>query len=172
MVKLFICVMLVGVANLCWAQEANPSSSKNQDTTKLIDPIRYNLSKKEFIAKYGIDDTSRALINFYFAKRNTGGSFLTTYSMFFLGEFALLYSALKTMDDGNFYSAAITVLLVGYTLLIFVPSHVFLMIGLTDLQDYSKKQLYIEVINYLKGNGLPEKHLKKIIRNPMYWKNY
>jgi len=168
MLKLLFCVMIIGMGNLGLAQH---DKDLNSDTTRSIDPSRYLLNKKQFMDKYGIDDTSRALINFYFSKRNTAGSFLSIYTIFFTGQLYVIAIA-ATFPGEGLISTGVVILCIGYTLLVFVPATVFLIEGLQGLGKYSKKKLYIEVMNYLKGNGIPEKHMKKMMKNPLYWRNY
>jgi hypothetical protein len=119
--------------------------------------MAYKFNRIDFLENYGKDDTSRALINFFFTKRNRaitltliggGGSviadiafnsFLNSVSLATLGDLILGYILLNLAVD------------VAFTLLV---------IGIIRWLVYSRRKLLSILKNYSNGKGIPRNILK------------
>jgi hypothetical protein len=119
--------------------------------------IAYKLSQKDFLENYGKDDSSRALINFYFTKRNRaitltwiggGGSVIADIA---LNSF-LNSSSISTLGD----------LIVGYLLLNLAATAAFtlLVIGIVRWLVLSRRKLLSILRNYNLSKGIPRNILK------------
>jgi hypothetical protein len=61
-------MLLIFKTGSCMAQENQQNRMLTRDTTP-VELLEYRLNKAEFMHYYGVDDTSRALINMFFRKR-------------------------------------------------------------------------------------------------------
>ncbi|RYE28051.1 MAG: hypothetical protein EOP42_17935 [Sphingobacteriaceae bacterium] len=127
----------------------------NLDTT--VNKSNYKLSRKEFLSRYGKNDSVKAFINFYFNKR--GNRLADAVSPVVSGSLLLL-ALNKSRPVSNIkddYSFAIVGSLVIFTTG-FVASFIVQEVKRSIL---TKKKLYIILDNYNHGIQLPEKITRK-----------
>src|ERR1022692_3184484 len=121
------------------------------DTT--ITKNEYKISKKGFLEKYGRDDSSRALINFYFRKRGAGKIvffFNAPIASFFL--YLGLGIALGN-SQSNF--GLVIAEIVIYDIL--AGAFMFLAFGAITWIKYARKKLLWQLNAYFSGQSLPKK---------------
>lgn len=136
-----------------------------------IDREKYLLSKKEFLEAYGRDDSSTALINYYFEHRNLKKG----HTYFYLGvcivEAPLLWNVIRYKGQHPIEDTGLGFGFVAYTAIVFIPITTYTLIKLNKAQKaFPKRQLYLDLLDYQAGRGLPEKHRKPMLETPAYWK--
>jgi hypothetical protein len=129
------------------------------DTT---DPLfmPYHLNRIEFLNKYGKDDTSRALISFYFHKRSLGRKlifFPFILDLVALAGFWLYFTYVTAPADGW----AFTFFSIGFI----ASMAIFSIIGGIVLLTHSRKKLLQLLNEYNRGRSIPD-----AIRSNSYFK--
>lgn len=132
----------------------------------VIDHAPYALTQDEFIAQYGRDDSSKALINFFFQKRsraqNTvgGGAVVTVLAAVGLGV-SVHAANTKTNDIGNelasIFAVAIASIALGAGIAVVT-------VGAALWGRYSKKRLLILLKDYFAGKPMA----RGIAKNRMF----
>lgn len=114
----------------------------------------HKLSQQEFLDKYGRDDSSRALIKYYFQKRNAA-----KWVLFYgagTGAVSAIAYALTWAGAGSATGlGAIFVIIIVLSGLF--TGAIFALTGLLFLLTYSRKKLFRLLKNYHRGNGIPKK---------------
>jgi hypothetical protein len=144
---------------LKFAAASNLVSSPLRDSS--IRHKEHKLNEKEFLEKYGRDDSSRALISFYFLKRSKG---ITRFSIAapstVLPGIALVPVANKAEGDkGNMHDASaaggLTILLCG--------AIAFLSLATAVWVRYSRKKLLRVLTDYSIGKHIPKGIAKNMV---------
>jgi len=117
----------------------------------------YKINRKEFLENYGKDDTSRALINFYFIKRNRA----ITLTFIGGGGSVIANIALNSFLNSNSV-ASLGDLIVGYGLLNLSVAVAFtlLVIGMVRWLVFSRRKLLSILRNYNLSKGVSRNILK------------
>ena len=122
----------------------------------------FKLNKKEFLEKYGKDDSSSALIKFFFQKRKLGaiGAFTNgPFASFFITA-AVVAGSSNSNNDGRK-----AVLIASYAFLALTVT--FLVLSIVMLIKHTRKELLMQLHNYNAGQAIPKKisesHLYKRI---------
>ncbi len=147
---LFVFFILFNTTNV-WAKVETISL----DTS--IDQSNYKHSQKYFLENYGKDDTSKALINYYFAKREK--ALIETVIPAITGGIATLIVA-KVNTDNNSPSSKDS----GYAGLVIVPAFIIILYSAGTLIDgqikwlvFSRSKLFKLLNDYNSGKPLPKK---------------
>ena len=118
-------------------------------------------NKEEFLHEYGRDDSSRALIQFYFAKRNKGKKMLVIPASISLGLETLI--AVAAISASNSKSPSTSnqpnrdAPPIGFFMFfILCPIVPFLIMGGRMLYKYSPKKLLAQLDNYYAGKAIPK----------------
>jgi hypothetical protein len=136
------------------------TSPETKDTTG---PVLndYQLNREQFYATYGRDDSSRALISFYFHKRNNAkkltfvGFIMATLSILFINVFIANNSSVQGTGD-----AVAGTLLVNFVGLISAASLVLMITGIVRWVIFSRKKLLRLLNDYFAGRSIPS-HISK-----------
>jgi hypothetical protein len=120
----------------------------------------YDLSEQEFLSKYGNDDTSRALIRYYFQRKKVSAKtgLIAGGTAGGLGILAFIYS----QNDNGLDN-------LGTAILLGIGIVTFAFIGVLSAAIYlktSKKSLYKLIRGYHAGRKIP----KKITWRPLFKK--
>jgi hypothetical protein len=156
--KIMLPVYFLFIFNISQASRFSPLILS--DTTK---PNEYvSLNRKEFLAKYGKDDSSRALINYFFHKRTNGkvGIFTnaTFFSFFAVGSIAAASDHSQSGDISSF---------IGFIFYSFLAmTATVLVFAIALLRKHSRKKLLDELENYKAGGPFP----RSIARTHLYKK--
>lgn len=108
----------------------------------------WHLSKPEFLKRYGDDDTSRALIRYWYNERNVL-SYLTTASVLTVAGGGIGILATQNSSTLPDIASLAYVLLMGIGTIAFIPFF-------TGLLFRSRKKLWRLIDKYKKGEGLPK----------------
>jgi hypothetical protein len=142
-------VILLSI-NSSMAQSKGPTLTK--DTTP-IDQLEYRLSQLEFQHYYGIDDTSRAIINMFFRKR--------TNSIVNFCAPGTACLALTLVSGGGLifvsYSFGIPVFVV-----LLGAGVAYMIKGLVQRITYSRKALLYALVDRERGYPLPLEYQSKL----------
>jgi hypothetical protein len=134
------------------------------DTTK--PEKEYKLNRDQFLEKYGKDDSSRALINYYFSRRTSAKIlfFINVWQIPFW-PFPFSYN-LKTAESNSST--------IGQSLGAFIISLIFLCLlfasfglataGSAEWLKHSRKRLLKQLNNYFNGRPMP----RAIIRSRLF----
>lgn len=115
----------------------------------------YKISHQQFLDKYGKDDTSRAVIDYFFSYRRKAPTRIIISSVALGAGIALTgVAAISTSILGV---AFITIPLMAV-------SAAFLLSNCTDLLKFSRKKLLKILDNYFDGKGMPMKLKKQMYR--------
>lgn len=117
----------------------------------LIKP--WHINKERFIEKFGNSDTSKALIDFWFANRKGGiivASIATPFGILFGIPF--FKNVFKKPASPNAYAP---VIVFSFGLLFSIFTLVSL-VGLLKLVRFSRKKLYKMIVLHQSGQGLPK----------------
>jgi hypothetical protein len=161
---LFYSIFLVGILSHAPAAMAqiNPKLRAVIKDTFPVSLLKHQLTKREFINNYGIDDTSRALINMFFRKRTA--SLLKCYAAPPVGILlaATFFddannSVKKTGHEEGAGGFLLGGLLSGLTGMIILPVD-----GLINSITYSKKNLLSALVYRERGVPLPGKYVLQI----------
>jgi hypothetical protein len=131
-----------------------------RDTT--ITPNKeYAINKEEFLNIYGRDDSSRALIGFYFAKRNKGKKMIVIPTAISGGIAALAiigaiaYSNSSSNTTTNVHKTDVAPPFPLLLLVILCPIIPFAIMGIRLRTKYSPKKLLFQLNNYDAGKPIP-----------------
>ncbi|RYY05765.1 MAG: hypothetical protein EOP43_08155 [Sphingobacteriaceae bacterium] len=126
-----------------------------------IDQSKYKHAQKYFLENYGKDDSTKALINYYFAKRET--ALIRTVVPAITGGLAT-FLVVKTNPNNYSPSGKSS----GYAGLIFVPAFIVLVYSAGTLIDgqhkwfkFSRHKLLQTLIDYKSGKPLPQKTTRR-----------
>lgn len=122
------------------------------------------LSRIDFLEKYGTDDTSRALINYYFKKKKASIALIGVTSAIIILEGVIIADYSLDKDTENLSHSAEKVMLDAYSLFLFIPSLIVAPVGIIDAKIYSKKNLYKQLLNYHTGKGISSARRKRLIK--------
>jgi hypothetical protein len=117
----------------------------------------YRLGRKEFLENYGKDDSSRALINFYFTKRNRAIT-LTTIGGLESVVADILFNSVFTAGFAGTLSDLI-VAYIGWTI-VDTAGGVILVIGIISWLVFSRRKLLTILKNYFAGKSIPARIAK------------
>jgi hypothetical protein len=141
-------------------QTTDVSAQTDWDTTS---PGNYKISKEEFLKLYAVDDTSKALIETYFKKRQNALPFIVLFGMSSSLEIFFIGAAITQLDSDSAFKMIIVFGAAAlYTVCIFLPSVPLFILGIDGFSTYSRSNLYKDLINYSQGKGL-RKHIKKLV---------
>lgn len=129
----------------------NNYAASCNDTTQRKKP--YKISQKEFLCRYGKDDTARAIINHYFKQRK-----YASRGLVFNSSIAAVSGVLLLIIGGNiigFFIALVAIAalwgtIISIALVIYMWLH------------FSRKRLWDDLNKYLSGGGVSKKLLKKL----------
>ena len=147
--------ILITISLIFFTSANTKATTLNIDTTHPTHP--YKISRKEFLNDYGKDDTSRAIINFYFKERRTAlwltsiGVSLTTFLGIRVNNVAT--SPYHEVELG--YSELLDFVLIFGT-------GFFTLFGFYSLLSHSRKRLLEILNNYFSGRGIPNKLKRKL----------
>lgn len=116
----------------------------------------YKISQKAFLKKYGADDSSRALINYYFSKRKGLRNGALLYASL-AGAGYLVFNAVVTQASGRDVAVTgtgVLAVLLGTALALAVP-----LVAYRWLRT-SRKSLFSMLNDYKMGKPIPEKVMK------------
>lgn len=130
--------------------------------------INFRLSKKEFLKKYGMNDTTKAIIEFYFEKRRNGIIKICSIPVIGLTGFGSFVIVLLAYNNTTGYYASRILLVSGLILIYstYVSAIVFPIIGIVQTVRYSKKNLYKAIMVYNHNKTISDK-LKKRLEKEM-----
>jgi hypothetical protein len=111
----------------------------------------FELNKKEFLNTYGTNDTSIAIINLFFKKRETATVFLCAEPLPFAGM-ALGISFM-------FFSSTAAVLTLGCSAACFI---VMPILTIDTLSTWTRKSLYVTLKDYKEKKVIPKFVMKKL----------
>lgn len=122
-------------------------------------PAVYRMSKQDFLALAGEDDSLRAVVNLYFRKRKTASTLLTvgaaSLGVFVVGNiFTVLRAGSTAGDPGDELTT-----LAGITTVGFFGSTTA---GLIRLARYPRKRLQKLVIDRKAGKTIPRRYAKRL----------
>ena len=119
----------------------------------------HKLTKQQFLDRYGTDDSSRALINYYFLDRNIASG-LTLKSALSLGLTGVLGGIIisTSNDEGKSLNAFFALLLL---LAVAYAAALLLLTGTVLLLLQSRRRLFRYLQAYHNGNGLPHRISRK-----------
>jgi hypothetical protein len=146
--KLFLSLAFLLLGNLML--HATELHNTDPDTSRKS----WKINKEEFIEKYAFDDSSKMLVEYWFANRGAG-FFSTSLSAFA----SLLFGSVSvqaTLEAVAYPSVAIAA---GFA---FLLCFLILLISYKHLKKYSRKKLYSLLQDYQSGKPLPEKHVAGI----------
>jgi hypothetical protein len=164
MKAIFTCIFLCTI-KFSFAASTNSISPGDSIIKKA-----YKINREEFLEKYGCDDSSRALINFYFKKRNhQKGNFLAGAGALLIAGIAF-GSVNNLMNDDKNYNydnglpnAQTTFLAIAIIVMAFMGLPLIISGG-TLWIIYSRKKLLKLLDRYNNGKSIP----RGISRNKMF----
>lgn len=120
-------------------------------------------SETEFTARYGTDDSSIALVNYFFLKRKKAGTRMIWSGA--LSAAVITATAILSEDLGEGEPAALrgVFLIVIATPLIATFTTFFIKAFVNRFFSYSKKRLYRVLMDYHNGKGIPLRIKKDIL---------
>jgi hypothetical protein len=124
----------------CHAQTVDSTGTGAIDSMA-VENLDYHLSKNEFMHFYGTDDTTRALINMFFRKRDFYPSEKRTY---------------HSVSD-NICGPSIVIYLTSGLILV-----VFGIRAAINCSFYTRQQLLYTIIDYENGYEIPEEYARKL----------
>ena len=142
-------------------------------TDTSINPTnKISLTKEYFLDKYGSDDSSRALIKFYFSKRSKSKKLILIPSSISTALAALFAVAAISENNGNSQSTPTvhkidTPGTTGPLIFFLCTALLFTIIGSRILNKYSPKMLLISLENYRRG-----KHIRRWISASASFKKF
>jgi len=158
--------ILLAAAMLCSHDKAAASFPNFRVVDTVIDRPVYALTRDEFLTKYGRDDSSKALINFFFERRSPqagmigGGSVLTAG-----GTIGLVAAVNGVNDRSNDLGQQLNDLWLAILAGIALGAGIALVsVGISLGSRYSKKRLLRLLDNYFAGSPMP----RGIARNTMF----
>ncbi|HXB43547.1 MAG TPA: hypothetical protein VNV85_05795 [Puia sp.] len=127
-----------------------------EDTT--ITKNEYKISRKEFLEKYGRDDSSRALINFYFSKRVPARIlFFSVIWQIPIWPFPLASNLRVSQSKSGSISQGFGGLVGSVIFLCLLLATVGLATGaLGQWVKYSRKRLLSQLNRYFNGQSIPK----------------
>jgi len=148
-------VIFVLTLFICTCSKATISAVPNSDSLKKP----WRIKEKQFIEKFGNNDTGKALINLWFANRKTG---IVTTSVAspsgVLFGIPFFKNAFQKPANSNAYAPVITFTF-GLLFSIFL---LVSLVGFLKMIRFSRKKLYKMLVLYQSGQGLPENIRKKL----------
>lgn len=136
---------LVLLSTLCLLVFSSAFAQNNE-----IDKGLYKLSKREFIAKYNTDDTTKAMINMFFRKRKAGTTQLLgipiAFGVMVTANFLAKDSDQDTQDQVRQISAISAS----------IPAVAMGIGSISNFGVYTRKKLYQSLEEYTSGKGLNE----------------
>jgi hypothetical protein len=129
----------------------------------------YKRNRNEFLDRYGHDDSSRALINFYFHRRGLViGNLSAGIPFTLLSGIALFPATAAENSNGNGLGTALLfpILFTG-VMLILVGSYLWIRYSHTTL--YSRKRLLILLDDYFNGKSIPWVISKNKVFKAILW---
>jgi hypothetical protein len=133
------------------------ASTLGKADSSILPQHSHRLGKQQFLTIYGRDDSSRALIKYYYPKRKTG-IILSGYSGSSLVIAGILSAVIIYSTAGANFLAFLLVL----TLLAAAYVAAFLLIaGLVMLLLHSRRRLKKMLLLYFTGEPIPERIRKK-----------
>lgn len=117
-------------------------------------PQTYNLNRQEFLAKYGTDDSSKALISYWFGRRSSS-KYLSIAGAVTAGSGAIALSSVKSDSLGGLFSKGVFAMAIATGVLTLVLS-------LTNFLFFSRKKLLGLLKDYHKGKPLSKKLKRKV----------
>jgi len=135
--RILIAIALVTVKTI------NLSSTPSADTTQ---PAKlYKISRQQFLDRYGVDDTARAVINYFFLRRRIAHERIVPSSIV-LGVGVFLTA---------FFAKSLAILGVAFlTVPVMIFSLAFLIRSCTDFTKFSRKKLLQTLEDYFSGKGV------------------
>jgi Zn-dependent protease len=157
-------ILLVGVL-LCGHYKAAASFSFLAPADTLIDRPVYDLTHDEFLEKYGRDDSSKALINFFFKRRKPGAGMMGGgIALTVLGAGGLIVAVPGVNDRSNDFNQQLSDLLLAFLAAIALVAGIALAsVGTALGIKYSKKRLLRLLDNYFAGTPKPRNIAKNIM---------
>jgi hypothetical protein len=140
---------------------ASVSPNKIFHDTTITPEKEYALNKEEFLNVYGKDDSSRALIEFYFAKRNKGKKMIvfptaisgSAAALAIIGTIA--YSNNSSHATTNVHKIDVAPPLSLLLFSILCPIVPFFVMGIRLRAKYSSEKLLFQLNNYNAGKPIP-----------------
>jgi hypothetical protein len=120
------------------------------DTTKPSSKP-YKLSEKEFMIQYGKDDTSRALIHYFFDKRTKASR------MFYVPLIIDALAVIVVAISGAFATVSMSYPLALLFFILSVTTVTLFIIGAVYLLKYPRKKLFQLISRYNMGGSVPKK---------------
>ena len=139
----------------CTAIAARPAVDSLRQARK-----PHKLTQQQFLDRYGTDDSSRALINYYFLDRKIAAG-LTVKSALSLGLTGVLGGIVLSTSNGdgeswNAFFLLLILLAVAYA------AALLLLVGTLLLLLQSRRRLFRLLQTYHNGNGLPRRITRKM----------
>lgn len=124
-----------------------------------IIPKENQQSKKYFLDKYGKDDSSRALIEFFFKRQHTGK--LEAFIWAGIGSASSIFFDRVIVNGTGPPLGALGVLIGIFTACLIWTSIGGVLAGIFILLKYNRKRLLKLLVNYDEGKGIPKSFLYK-----------
>jgi len=129
-----------------------------------IDRSAYALSQDQFLEKYGRDDSSKALINYFFRKRTAGqgmaagGGFISILAA--LG-FAAATHVVNNSSGYDLNEQVQNAVWAFFTGIVLAGGITLISIGIVSWGRHSRKRLLLLLDNYFAGSPIPKGIAKK-----------
>lgn len=143
----------------------SPGSARAQELFETFDTIpleNFKLNEKQFLEKHASDDSLRILISHFYSQRRDGGLMALTIPGAVVAVGAGVATDLLLFSNtGGFFIPVFTVLSISVatpTALVLGP------IGTVMFLTHTRKKLYLIVLDYKNGKGLPENYRKVVKR--------
>lgn len=127
--------------------------------TSTLPKKEFKLNKKEFLAKYGTDDTSTALIRYWFLSRSLNNLLVFGSGAVFAASGTGLTISLLQSPPGELNTAAGGQILLG---IVAVASGLILVASGYSLIKWSRKKLLQILKSYQSNQPLPDKIQKEL----------
>ena len=130
---------------------------RNDECYKMVTPDNFKISKREFYAKYADNnDTAKALINLFFAKRNV--ALVKIVAPIVVSAAAVFFAsdALKKAGSSSDTTQALIYFAPAISLVLFPPS------GISEVREFSRENLLYTLIDFKRKNGLANRYLPKL----------
>ncbi len=122
----------------------------------------YKISQQQFLERYGTDDTTRAIINYYFLRYKKATKRLIPYSLIIIGS-GILYAT--SVVNG---AAGVVLVWGSITIGAMLIFGTLLLSSCADLLKFSRKKLLKILDNYSSGRGIPSNLKKNLYKRHRY----
>jgi hypothetical protein len=127
--------------------------------TLVIPKTAHNFNKSQFLSQYAIDDSSRALILYYFYKRKKAVQFMYVPLSISMGAAAFSLLALWVLVFELFWLPVFLLIAVAYA------NVVLAIVGFVELIVFSRRLIIKRLNNYFAGKSIP----RRIARSQVFY---